>query len=108
MIPFPPLPAVVLLPFVAVFGLALDQVLFAVVIGALDVAVAFWVLGRLGVRPAVRVTADPLRRRGDGPLVRGVDRHRPGTSPTSSRSAWRWAPSAWPWMARGKTKGEAD
>lgn len=54
MIPFPPLPAVVLLPFVALFGLAVDQVFLAIVIGALDVAVAFWLLGRLPVRPAVR------------------------------------------------------
>ena len=54
-IPFPPLPAVVLLPFVAAFGLATDQVLLSAVIGALDVALAFWVLGRLPVRPWVRV-----------------------------------------------------
>ena len=54
MIPFPPLPAVVLLPFVALFGLAVDQTLLAIVVGALDVAVAFWLLGRLRVRPAVR------------------------------------------------------
>lgn len=53
-IPFPPLPAAVLLPFVALAGLATDQVLLAVFIGALDVAVAFWLLGRLAVRPAVR------------------------------------------------------
>jgi hypothetical protein len=55
MIPFPPLPAIVLLPFVAVFGIAVDQVLLAVVIGALDVGLAFWVLGRLDVRPSVRL-----------------------------------------------------
>jgi hypothetical protein len=54
LIPFPPLPAIVLLPFVAVLGLTVDQVLLAVVIGALDVAAAFWVLGLLGVRPALR------------------------------------------------------
>jgi hypothetical protein len=54
MIPFPPLPAVVLLPFVALFGLAVDQTLLAIIIGALDVGVAFWLLGRLAVRPAVR------------------------------------------------------
>ena len=54
MIPFPPLPALVLLPFVALFGLAVDQTLLAIVIGALDVAVAFWLLGRLPVRPTVR------------------------------------------------------
>jgi hypothetical protein len=54
MIPFPPLPAVVLLPFVALGGLAVDQTFLAIVIGALDVAIAFWLLGRLPVRPAVR------------------------------------------------------
>lgn len=54
LIPFPPFPAVVLVPFVAVFGLAVDQVLLAIVIGALDVGLAYWVLGRLRVRPAVR------------------------------------------------------
>jgi hypothetical protein len=54
LIPFPPLPAVVLLPFVAVWGLAVDQTFLAIVIGALDVALAFWLLGRLPVRPAVR------------------------------------------------------
>ncbi len=54
MIPFPPLPAAVLLPFVAAWGLAFDQGLLAVFIAALDVAAAFWLLGRLRVRPAVR------------------------------------------------------
>ncbi len=54
MIPFPPLPALVLLPFVALFGLAVDQTFLAIVIGALDVAVAFWLLGRLPIRPIVR------------------------------------------------------
>ena len=54
-IPFPPLPALVLLPFVAVFGFATDQVLLGAVIGAVDVGLAFWALGRLPVRPWVRV-----------------------------------------------------
>jgi hypothetical protein len=54
MIPFPPLPAAVMLPLVAVGGLAVDQTFVAIIIGALDVAVAFWLLGRLRVRPAVR------------------------------------------------------
>ncbi len=53
-IPFPPLPALVLLPFVALGGLAVDQAVLVVLIGALDVAVAFWLLGRLGLRPLVR------------------------------------------------------
>ena len=54
MIPFPPLPAVVLLPFVALLGLAVDQTFLAILVGALDVGIAFWLLGRLPVRPAVR------------------------------------------------------
>ncbi len=55
LLPFPPLPAVVLMPFVAVWGLATDAQLIAAVIGAIDVAIAFWVLGRLPIRPRVRV-----------------------------------------------------
>jgi hypothetical protein len=54
LIPFPPLPALVLLPFVALWGLAVDQTFLAIVMGALDVGLAFWLLGRLPVRPAVR------------------------------------------------------
>ena len=54
MIPFPPLPAVVLLPFVAIWGLATDQAVLAVVLGALDVGLAFWLLGRLPIGPGLR------------------------------------------------------
>jgi hypothetical protein len=54
LIPFPPLPALVMLPFVALWGLAVDQTFLAIVIGALDVGLAFWLLGRLPVRPSVR------------------------------------------------------
>ncbi len=54
-IPFPPLPAVVLLPFVAVFGLATNAALIAMVLGALVVGLAYWVIGRLPVRPSVRL-----------------------------------------------------
>ena len=43
------LPAVVLLPFVAIWGMATDQGFLAVVLGALDVGLAFWLLGRLPV-----------------------------------------------------------
>jgi hypothetical protein len=54
MIPFPPLPAVVLLPFVAIWGMATDQAFLAVVLGALDVGLAFWLLGRLPIRAGLR------------------------------------------------------
>lgn len=52
---FPPLPAIVLMPFVALWGLATNDQLIAPCIGALDVAIAFWVLGRLPIRRRVRI-----------------------------------------------------
>ena len=55
MLPFPPLPALVLLPFVRLWGLATDAQLIASILGALDVGLAYWMLGRLRVRPAVRL-----------------------------------------------------
>jgi hypothetical protein len=55
MLPFPPLPAVVLLPFVALWGLATnDQAIFTV-LAAIDVAICWWAIGRLPVGPAVRL-----------------------------------------------------
>jgi hypothetical protein len=53
-IPFPPLPAVVLLPFVALWGRAADGQLIFAILGAIDVGLAWWLLGRLPVRRAVR------------------------------------------------------
>lgn len=53
--PFPPLPAILLLPFVALWGHDADgQFIFAVV-GAVDVGIAWWMLGRLPIRPWVRL-----------------------------------------------------
>lgn len=57
LVPFPPLPALVLLPFVAVWGLATNAQLVAAVLGGLDVALAWWIMGRLAVRPATRLVA---------------------------------------------------
>jgi hypothetical protein len=42
----PPLPAILLLPVVALRGLTTDQITFSVLIGALDVALAWHLLGR--------------------------------------------------------------
>jgi hypothetical protein len=53
-IPFPPLPALVLLPFVALFGLRTDQELIAVLLGGVNVALAWWMLGRLPIGTGVR------------------------------------------------------
>ncbi len=57
LVPFPPLPAVVLLPFVALWGLNADGQLVFAILGAIDVGLAWWVLGKLPVRPWVRLAA---------------------------------------------------
>ncbi len=57
LIPFPPLPAVVLLPFVAIWGLTTDAQLLAAILGALAVGAAYWMLGRLRIREPVRIAA---------------------------------------------------
>ena len=57
LVPFPPLPAIVLLPFVALWGLAADGQLIYAIIGAIDVGLAWWMLGRLPIRMWVRVAA---------------------------------------------------
>ncbi len=53
-IPFPPLPAVVLLPFVAVWHLWTNEYLLAGIFSAVDVALAYWMLGFLPLRPEIR------------------------------------------------------
>ncbi|HEX5149456.1 MAG TPA: hypothetical protein VFW02_10265 [Candidatus Limnocylindrales bacterium] len=55
LLPFPPLPAVVLLPFVALWGLATDDQAIFTILAAVDVAICWWALGRLAIRPAIRV-----------------------------------------------------
>jgi hypothetical protein len=55
LIPFPPLPAVLLVPFVALWSHATDGQMIFAILGALDVGLAWWVLGRLPVRTWVRV-----------------------------------------------------
>lgn len=55
LLPFPPLPALALLPFAAIWGLATDAQLLTAIGAALGVGVAFWALGRLEVSRATRV-----------------------------------------------------
>jgi len=55
LLPFPPLPAIVLMPVVAVFGLATDERAVSVVLGAIDVGLCWWALGRLPVSRPVRL-----------------------------------------------------
>jgi len=51
----PPLPAIVLMPFTAIWGMDTNQTEFSVVIGAIDIALAWILLGRLKVSPNPRV-----------------------------------------------------
>ena len=60
LLPFPPLPALVLLPFVAAIGLTVDQEAIAVALAAIGVGVAWWMLGGLRIRLAVRALATVL------------------------------------------------
>jgi hypothetical protein len=54
LLPFPPLPAVVLLPFVAAWGLRTDDQAIFTILASIDVAIAWWMLGGLAIRPAIR------------------------------------------------------
>ena len=57
LLPFPPLPAIVLMPFVAVFGLATDAQLVGAIIGALNVGLAWRMTTRLTDSRAVAFLA---------------------------------------------------
>jgi hypothetical protein len=57
LIPFPPLPAIFLVPFVAVWGLATSEHLVGALLGAIDVGLAWWMLGRLPIGLRARVLA---------------------------------------------------
>jgi hypothetical protein len=55
LIPFPPLPAIVLLPFAAMWGFATDIRAVSVGLGAIDVGIAWWALGRLAISRRIRL-----------------------------------------------------
>ena len=55
LVPFPPLPAVLLVPFVWLWGLAASGQLIFAILGGLDIGIAWWMLGKLPIRTWVRV-----------------------------------------------------
>jgi hypothetical protein len=55
LIPFPPLPALILIPFVAAWGLDVDDQTIFTTLAALDVAICWWMLGRLRIEPVARL-----------------------------------------------------
>ncbi len=54
-VPYPPMPAVVLLPIVALFGTEIHQQLVSAILGGLSVGLAWLVLGRLGLSGRARL-----------------------------------------------------
>ena len=55
LLPFPPLPAIVLLPFVAIWGISTDIRAVSVLVGVVDVGIAWWALGRLPISRRIRL-----------------------------------------------------
>ena len=55
LLPFPPLPGILLMPFAAIWGLATDIRAVSVLFGAADVGLAWWALGRLSISRRVRL-----------------------------------------------------
>lgn len=55
LLPFPPLPAIMLVPFVAIWGLATDIRAVSVGLGAVAVGLAWWALGGLPVSRRIRL-----------------------------------------------------
>lgn len=53
-IAFPPLPALLIMPFYFIFGLATNQRLFTMALGSINVALAYALMGRIGVSRGVR------------------------------------------------------
>ena len=56
-LPFPPLPAFFLAPFVAIWGLATDAETIAALTGAVVVGLVYWMLGGLSIRRSARIGA---------------------------------------------------
>ena len=55
LIPFPPLPALILVPFVAAWGLSTDDQTIYTMLAAIDVAICWWMLGRLRIELVARL-----------------------------------------------------
>ncbi|HLX36079.1 MAG TPA: hypothetical protein VKR30_12660, partial [Candidatus Limnocylindrales bacterium] len=54
LLPFPPLPAIVLMPFVALWGLATNERAVSAGLGAITIGLVWWALGRLRISRKTR------------------------------------------------------
>ena len=59
-LPFPPGPAVLLLPFVAVWGTNFSQVYFSMALGAINVALLWYLLGLLNISTTTKLLLVPF------------------------------------------------
>lgn len=59
-IPFPPAPAVLLLPFVAIWGTDLSQVYFSMALGAMNVVLFWYLLGLLNLSRTTKLLMVPF------------------------------------------------
>jgi hypothetical protein len=60
LLPFPPLPALLLLPFVAIWGVLTDDQTIFTAVAAIDVAICWWMVGQLQVRLPIRLATTLL------------------------------------------------
>lgn len=54
-LPNPPLPSILLIPFVAIWGIAAEQIRISMLIGAIDIALVWVLLGKMKVTGAMKV-----------------------------------------------------
>jgi len=54
-LPNPPLPSILLMPFVAIWGVATEQIRVCMLVGAIDVFLVWILLGRMTVQGALRI-----------------------------------------------------
>jgi len=54
-LPNPPLPSILLMPFVAIWGIATEQIRVCMLVGAIDVFLVWILLGRMTVQGALRI-----------------------------------------------------
>ena len=99
----PPLPAILLMPFVAIWGTDTNQTAFSLVAGAIDAALAWWLLGRLKLSLSARVWLTRVLRRRNRDVVRKPQRRQLGRDSdrrgriyvrSTRRGFWRRAPGS--------------
>jgi hypothetical protein len=82
-----PMPSILMLPFVAIFGVGFSDVLFSVVVGAIDVALVYSLLGCFLKHPAQRAPDDTNRTGRERSEAKSKDAPHSSTPLRSAQSA---------------------